>query len=104
MVRADRPAAAESEARMTQLVTLVDTLIGPIVAMLLTIMVLSYLIGDNPLFRLASHLFIGVAAGYAGALAARSVLWPGLLQPIVQAFPGGLLTADAAVQLLVPAL
>jgi hypothetical protein len=89
---------------MTGITTLVDALIGPIVAMLLTIMVLSYLIGDNPLFRLASHLFIGVAAGYAGALAARSVLWPGLLQPIVQVFPGGLLTADAAVQLLVPAL
>jgi hypothetical protein len=88
---------------MTDIAGLV-TLIGPIVAMLLTIMVLSYLIGDNPLFRLASHLFIGVAAGYAGALAARSVLWPGLLQPIAQAFPGGLLTRDAAVRLLVPAL
>ncbi len=53
---------------MTEITTLVDTLIGPIVAALLTIMVLSYLIGDNPLFRLATHLFIGVAAGYAGAV------------------------------------
>ena len=70
---------------MTEITTLVDMLIGPIVAALLTIMVLSYLIGDNPFFRLATHLFIGVAAGYAGALAARSVLWPGLLQPILQA-------------------
>jgi len=89
---------------MTGITTLVDALIGPIVAMLLTIMVLSYLIGDNPLFRLASHLFIGVAAGYAGALAARSVLWPGLLQPIEQAGLNGLLNVDAAVRLLMPAL
>jgi hypothetical protein len=89
---------------MTEITTLVDALIGPIVAMLLTIMVLSYLIGDNPLFRLASHLFIGVAAGYAGALAARSVLWPGLLQPIAQTGLRGLLNVNAAVTLLVPAL
>ena len=54
---------------MSDITALVDALIGPIVAMLLTVMVLSYLIGDNPLFRIASHLFIGVAAGYACALA-----------------------------------
>lgn len=89
---------------MTEVTTLVDSWVGPIVAMLLTIMVLSYLIGDNPLFRLASHLFIGVAAGYAGALAARSVLWPGLLQPLIQAGLGGLLAPEVALQLLVPAL
>lgn len=89
---------------MTEITALVDTLIGPIVAALLTIMVLSYLIGDNPFFRLASHLFVGVAAGYAGALAARSVLWPGLLQPILQAGFGGLLNPTAAVTLLAPAL
>lgn len=88
---------------MTELPTLVDTLIGPIVAALLTIMVLSYLIGDNPLFRLATHLFIGVAAGYAGALAARSVLWPGLVQPILRAGLGGLLNPAAALTLIVPA-
>jgi hypothetical protein len=89
---------------MTEITTLVDTLIGPIVAALLTIMVLSYLIGDNPLFRLATHLFIGVAAGYAGALAARSVLWPGLVLPILQAGLGGLLNPAAALTLIVPAL
>lgn len=89
---------------MTGITTLVDAWIGPIVAALLTIMVLTYLIGDNALFHLASHLFVGVAAGYAGALAARSVLWPGLLQPIAQVGLGGLLNMDAAVRLLVPAL
>lgn len=89
---------------MSEITTLVDALIGPVVAMLLTIMVLSYLIGDNPLFRIASHLFIGVAAGYAGALAARSVLWPGLVQPILQAGLGGLIQPSAVLTLIVPAL
>jgi hypothetical protein len=89
---------------MSELPALVDALIGPVVAMLLTIMVLSYLIGDNPLFRMASHLFIGVAAGYAGALAARSVLWPGLVQPILQAGVGGLIQPSAVLTLIVPAL
>lgn len=88
---------------MSDLTALVDALIGPIVAMLLTVMVLSYLIGDNPLFRIASHLFVGVAAGYAGALAARSVLWPGLVQPILQAGLGGLIQPSAILTLIVPA-
>ncbi|MBM3122001.1 MAG: hypothetical protein FJZ97_07425 [Chloroflexi bacterium] len=89
---------------MSEIPALVDALIGPVVAMLLTTMVLSYLIGDNPLFRIASHLFIGVAAGYAGALAARSVLWPGLVQPILQAGLGGLIQPAAVLTLIVPAL
>ena len=88
---------------MSEITTLVDALIGPIVAALLTMMVLSYLIGDNPLFRIASHLFVGVAAGYAGALAVRSVLWPGLIQPVLQAGIGGLMNPAAVLTLLVPA-
>ncbi len=61
------------------------TVAGPIVAAVLTVMVLSYLIGDNPLFRLATHAFVGVAAGYAGALALRNVLLPGLVTPLASA-------------------
>lgn len=87
---------------MSDITALVDALIGPIVAMLLTVMVLSYLIGDNPLFRIASHLFIGVAAGYAGALAVRSVLWPGLVQPALQAGLGGLIQPTGILTLIVP--
>ncbi|MEW6566876.1 MAG: hypothetical protein AB1449_01680 [Chloroflexota bacterium] len=58
-------------------------LAGTLIAGLLTVMVLSYVLGDNVLFRLAVHLFIGVAAGYAGALALRSVLWPRLVVPLI---------------------
>jgi hypothetical protein len=59
-----------------------DLIVG-VVSFLLTIMVLSYLIGDNPFFRLAIYIFIGVAAGYAGAVAWHQVLWPKLFYPIV---------------------
>lgn len=54
-----------------------------LVAFLLTVMVLSYLIGDNPFFRVAIYIFIGVTAGYAGAIAWHQVLWPKLFHPIV---------------------
>ncbi|KAF0109144.1 MAG: hypothetical protein FD146_188 [Anaerolineaceae bacterium] len=58
-------------------------LITGLAAFLLTVMVLSYLIGDNPFFRLAIHIFVGVAAGYAGAVAWHQALWPKLFRPIV---------------------
>ncbi len=53
-------------------------LIGTWVAALLTLAVFSYLVGDNPIFRLAEHLFIGVSAGYASALTWNAILWPRL--------------------------
>lgn len=87
---------------MTDIAAMLDSLIGPLVAGLLTLMVLSYLIGDNPLFRIAAYLFIGVASGYAGAIAIRSVLWPGLIEPVLQAGAGGLLDLDLIVGVLVP--
>jgi hypothetical protein len=66
---------------VTDFGALLEGLVGPIAAFLLTIMVLSYLIGDNPFFRVAMHTFVGVASGYAGAIAIRNVLIPGLIDP-----------------------
>lgn len=63
-------------------------LITASVSFLFTLMVLSYLMGDNPLFRLAIHIFIGVSAGYAAAVAWHQVLSPKLIQPLLS---GGLL-------------
>lgn len=54
------------------------------VGFLLTIMVLSYLIGDNAFFRLAVHIFIGLTAGYLAVLLIRHVLLPGLIQPLLE--------------------
>lgn len=60
--------------------------IASLVAFLLTVMVLSYLLGDNPAFRLAVHVFIGIAAGYVAAVAWWQVLWPNLLLPLAGGF------------------
>lgn len=40
-------------------------LAGMMLGFIFTIMVFSYLLGDNPFFRLSLHIFIGVAAGFA---------------------------------------
>lgn len=55
-------------------IELISTLIG----LILTLMVFSYLIGDNLLFRLAINVFIGVASGYAVVVVFSSVLLPKL--------------------------
>jgi hypothetical protein len=60
--------------------------IGIWIAALLTLAVLSYILGENVLFRIAEHLFVGVAAGYAGALAWNHVLAPRLFLLITDPF------------------
>lgn len=57
--------------------------VGGLIAAIFTVMILSYLIGDNPLFRLATHIFIGVAAGFAGMIAWHNVLKPNLIDPLL---------------------
>jgi len=63
--------------------------IGVVIGFILTIMVLSYIIGDNILFRLAIHIFIGVASGYAAVLILYNVLWYQVLVPVLQVFTVG---------------
>jgi hypothetical protein len=58
-------------------------LIGTLLAFAFTLMVFSYILGDNPLFRLAIHIFIGVAAGYTTVIAWYNVIWPQLLLPLI---------------------
>lgn len=65
-------------------ITLSWDLVTGLFSFLLTLMVLSYLIGDNPAFRVAIYLFIGVSAGYAAAVAWNQVLMPRLFLPIAE--------------------
>lgn len=58
-------------------------LVAGILGLLLTVMVFSYLAGDNFFFRLAMHILIGVGAGYAAALLIQLVLIPHLVQPLL---------------------
>ena len=58
-------------------------LVGAIFGIILTLMVFSYLLGDNPAFRFTLHLFVGVSAGLAGAVAVRNVIIPQILLPLL---------------------
>jgi hypothetical protein len=49
---------------------------------LFTILIFSYLLGDNPLFRIGTYIFVGVASGYAAAVAMWQVIYPRLLYPL----------------------
>jgi hypothetical protein len=55
-----------------------EQLVGNATAFLLTLLVFSYILGDNPLYRIALHLFVGVAAGYTSTVVIREVLKPRL--------------------------
>lgn len=47
---------------------------GLVMGAVLTLLVFSYLLGDNPLYRLALHLFIGALVGYSFGIVVRDVL------------------------------
>ena len=47
---------------------------GLVMGAVLTLLVFSYLLGDNPLYRLALHLFVGALVGYSFGIVVRDVL------------------------------
>jgi len=59
-----------------------DVITGGI-SFIITILILSYLFGDNPLFRAAVYVFVGAAAGYVAAVAWNEVINPALIQPVL---------------------
>jgi hypothetical protein len=56
--------------------------VSAFIGFVLTLMIFSYLIGDNPLFRIAVYLFVGVASGYAATAIVYYVLVPKVLVPL----------------------
>lgn len=69
-------------------------LIWTLVGFILTLMVFSYLFGDNVLFRIATYLFVGVSSGYAAVLLIDQVLVPRLFLPLFSgALPEKILAA-----------
>jgi hypothetical protein len=57
---------------------------GPVLAFVLTLMVFSYLLGDNPLFRVAQHLLVGLALGFAWIVAWHTIFLPRVLALVGQ--------------------
>ncbi|MCK4472518.1 MAG: hypothetical protein KAW49_12125, partial [Anaerolineae bacterium] len=47
---------------------------GLVLGAVLTLLIFSYLLGDNPLYRLALHLFVGALVGYSFGVVFREVL------------------------------
>jgi hypothetical protein len=66
-------------------------IVSAFIGLILTLMIFSYLIGDNPLFRIAIYLFIGVASGYAATVVWHYVLVPKLFQRLSPGDPNQLL-------------
>ena len=55
------------------------------VAAALTLMVMSFLWRDNPCYKFAEHLFVGVSAGYWMVLGFWTTLWPNAIVKLVPA-------------------
>ena len=53
------------------------------ISFIVTVLILSYLFGDNPLFRAAVYVFVGISAGYVAAVAWNQVIMPQLIRPIL---------------------
>ena len=56
-------------------------LIGALLGFLLTVFIFSYIVGDNVLFRIATHLFVGVAAGYVAIVVIQNIILPQVIWP-----------------------
>jgi len=57
-------------------------LIGIWVSAILTLLIFSFLYKDNPLYKFAEHLFVGISAGYGVALEYHNVFLPNLWRPL----------------------
>jgi len=77
-------------------------LIAGILGFIFTLLIFSYLIGDNPLFRVAVYIFIGVSSGYIAAVAWWQVIMPRLAHPLISALGSGAVVDS--VLMLIPVL
>jgi len=62
--------------------------VGIWVGAMLTLFIFSFMYKDNPLYKFAEHLFVGVSAGYYIILNYWTVIEPNLITPLVKAFHG----------------
>lgn len=65
--------------------------VGLWIGFILTLMVFSYLLGDNFLYRLATYVFVGLTAGFVTMITVESVLLPWIRSTIQSGDPGGLI-------------
>ncbi len=75
-------------------------LIGGWVSLVLTLLVFSYLLGDNFLYRIAVHVLVGVAAGYTVIVALESVIVPWLNETLLAETEGRSTATMSAVRMV----
>jgi len=77
-----RPAGVGEEPKATR------DIIGVIISAGLTLIMYSFLYRDNPLFKMAENLYVGVALGYEAILVWRQSLVPEIVDPLFRAPTG----------------
>jgi len=87
---------------------------GVWVAALVTLFIFSFLYRDNPFYKFAEHLFVGISAGYYIILNFWTVIVPNLWDPLVKTFhdagvkgPGSMFAAqlgDYRIWLILPGI
>ena len=53
-------------------------ILGIWILVIMTLSIFSYLYGDNPFYKAAEHIFVGVSAGYVFAITWWDQIWPNL--------------------------
>jgi hypothetical protein len=56
--------------------------IGVLIAAWLTLFIYSFLYGDNPVYKFAEHLYVGIAAGYGAAVVFWEMWLPNWFEPL----------------------
>ena len=51
-------------------------LVGLLIGLILTLFIYSYVVGDNPLYRLAVHILVGVSAAYTAVVVIQQIIVP----------------------------
>ena len=59
-------------------------ILGIWIAALLTLALYSFLYKDNPVYKIAEHIFVGISAGYWMAYYYRNVILPNLWNPLLE--------------------
>ncbi len=62
----------------------IEETIGIWVGAFLTLCIFSFLYKDNPFYKLAEHIFVGISAGYWATLEWHNVFLPNLWKPLTQ--------------------
>ncbi|MDM7914506.1 MAG: hypothetical protein ACE15D_02290 [Candidatus Eisenbacteria bacterium] len=65
-----------------------ETMIVQTVAVILTLAIFSFLWRDNPFYKFAEHLVVGVSAGYWVVILYRTSLVPKLIEPVGRVLNG----------------